>query len=344
MEYDYLIVGQGLSGTLLAHFLTERKQTVLVIDEKNPHSASRVAAGIINPITGRRIVKSWRIDEFLPFAKQTYEQLEELLDLRFFYNRNIIRALHNNKQENDWVLRSEFPGVQQYVLDQADASEYGPIVQPVFAWGELQKSAQVNIGQLISHYRQHLQENNQLLEEKFDYSALKLEDNRVQYQSLSARKVVFCEGYQSEFNPYLSHLDHLPAKGEVLIIKIPNFNPSKIAKLKTFLVPLGDDLFWTGSSYIWEFEDGKPTPKGKADLIEKLEQTLKVPYEIIEHKSGIRPVFKDRRPKVGTHPNHPQIAMLNGLGTKGASLGPYWANHLVDHLVDGTVIDKEVSY
>jgi hypothetical protein len=41
---------------------------VIVIDESNPFTATKAASGVINPVTGRRIVRTWRIEELLPFA------------------------------------------------------------------------------------------------------------------------------------------------------------------------------------------------------------------------------------------------------------------------------------
>ena len=76
-KVDILIVGQGLAGSLLAWSLIQRGQTVCVVDDKHPNAASRVAAGLINPITGRRLVKSWNIDRFYPVAAQQYKALEK---------------------------------------------------------------------------------------------------------------------------------------------------------------------------------------------------------------------------------------------------------------------------
>ena len=77
--YDFIIVGQGIAGSLIAHFLLQHNKKILVIDKFNPNSASNIAAGVVNPITGRRMVKSWLIDDVLPFAKSTYRLLENQL-------------------------------------------------------------------------------------------------------------------------------------------------------------------------------------------------------------------------------------------------------------------------
>jgi len=52
---DFLIVGQGLAGSLMAWELMQRGKTVLIVDN-GLENASRVAAGLINPVTGMRFV------------------------------------------------------------------------------------------------------------------------------------------------------------------------------------------------------------------------------------------------------------------------------------------------
>ena len=74
-EYDFLIVGQGIAGTVLTHTLLEQGKRILVIDEGNPSSCSKVAAGLYNPIVFKRLTKSWMIDELSPVAENFYKGL-----------------------------------------------------------------------------------------------------------------------------------------------------------------------------------------------------------------------------------------------------------------------------
>jgi glycine/D-amino acid oxidase-like deaminating enzyme len=60
-------MAQGISGTMLSWFLHKAGKSFIVIDEGNSNTASKVAAGIINPVTGRRFVYTWMIDELMPF-------------------------------------------------------------------------------------------------------------------------------------------------------------------------------------------------------------------------------------------------------------------------------------
>ena len=72
---EFLIVGQGISGTFLSWYLHKAGRSFIVIDNNDGSSSSRVAAGIINPVTGRRVVKTWMIDEIMPFAVNAYEEM-----------------------------------------------------------------------------------------------------------------------------------------------------------------------------------------------------------------------------------------------------------------------------
>jgi len=74
-----LIVGQGLAGSLLAWQLVRRGQRVVVVDCEQETSSSKVAGGIVTPITGMRMVKTWRLDEFYPVAREFYRWPESLL-------------------------------------------------------------------------------------------------------------------------------------------------------------------------------------------------------------------------------------------------------------------------
>lgn len=341
--YDYLIVGQGLAGTLLAHFLLQAKKTVLLVDDHHKGAASKVAAGIINPITGRRYVKSWRIDDLLPFARQIYRQLEQQLNISFYHPNHVIRSLFNRREENDWQLRLGQEGYQKYMLAKADLGSYAEHTLPAFSYGEVQNAAQVDLGKLVSTYADHFLEQDQLIREPFDFSALAVHQHEVHYKGYTARQLIFCEGHQAAQNPFFNYLPFGGAKGEVLIIRIPDAQFEKMLKHRVFIVPLEGNRYWVGSSYEWDYQDDQPTSAGRAFLEERLRDMLSVPFEVVAHLAAIRPTVKDRRPFLGQHPEFASLFIFNGLGTKGASLGPFWAKHMADHLVSGNPIDSAVN-
>lgn len=340
---DYIIVGQGLAGTLLAHFLLEEQQHIHIYNKPHERAATKVAAGIINPITGRRYVKSWRVDELIPFAKQTYQTIEERFQVSIYHPRNILRTLFNHREENDWLARSGEPGYIQYIKDPVDLEAYATKTLQAYSYGEVTQSAQVNVGSFANAYRNYLLEQDLLTEEAFNYEAIEFLEDGVRYQGVKAKKIIFAEGYYGQFNPYFSYLPFGGAKGEVLIVRIPDGHFEKLLKHRVFIVPLQDELYWIGATYDWKFEDDAPTKEGGDFLKERLSDFLQVPFEIVKHTAAIRPTVKDRRPFLGLHPEFPQFGIFNGLGTKGASLGPFWAKQMTDFLLGKVELDEAVQ-
>ncbi|MDZ4681286.1 MAG: FAD-dependent oxidoreductase [Saprospiraceae bacterium] len=342
-DKDFILVGQGLAGTLLAHFLKAAGQRILVIDQPNENTASQIAAGIINPVTGRRFVKSWMIETLLPFAKATYQSIESQLNIHIYHEKNILRALANPKEENDWLARATEPSYSSYLAEQADPENYRRHLQPFYAFGETKGSAQVNLPALIGAYRIALKATGAYLEEPFDYQAITEQDDQVTYKQWKAKGIVFCEGYGMKTNPYFKDLPMRGDKGQVLHVRIPEAGFEKIFKDQVFIAPMAGGQYWIGATYEPHFEQEKPTEAGKDFLIAQLSATLKLPFEVTAHKAAVRPTVKDRRPLLGTHPDFRQLHLFNGLGTKGTSLGPYWAKHLTDYLLGFSKIDALVD-
>lgn len=341
---DYLIIGQGVAGTLLAHFLQSLGCSVHIIDEYSEQAASQVAAGIINPITGRRYVKSWRVDELIPFARQTYHTLEQELGVRIFHERNIIRTLFNSREENDWLARTAQPGYESYLLDEASLHNYASRTLLAYGYGEVTHSGQTDLPTLTRAFREKLQREDAVTAVKLAYDQLAIKADGVKYGAIHAKRMVCCEGAWGAKNPFFSYLPFGGAKGEVLIVRIPGADFEKIMKHRIFIVPLAEkDHYWIGSTYGWKYADAAPTEEGRLYLEQRLRDLLQAPFEVVDHRAAIRPTVKDRRPFLGQHPDLPALHIFNGLGTKGASLGPYWAHHMAAYLEEGATLDPEVD-
>lgn len=328
---------------MLDHFLWKRGCSVGVIDDAYPRAASQVAAGLINPVTGRRYVKSWRIEELLPVARQVYRSLEKALGIAVYQELNVIRSLFNHREENDWLARTAEPGYRPYMLEEVDLGSYEERTEPVFSYGEVQQCAQVDLAGLTRAYRVKLADEKRLKEEPFDYERLEIATDSVTYRDWRANAVIFCEGARGKQNPFFNYLPFRGAKGEVLIVHIPGADFSKAFKHRVFIIPMGEERYWIGATYDWEYPDDQPTEAGRSFLEERLRDILRIPFTVVEHRAAIRPTVKDRRPFLGRHPQYPNLVLFNGLGTKGTSLAPFWARHLVEHLLDGQLLDPAVD-
>jgi len=331
-KFDYIIVGQGIAGTLLSWFLYKRQRKVLVVDQFNPSSASRVAGGIFNPITGRRFVKTWLANEIFPFAEKTYKEIEELLDCKFYFPKPIVRKLTGDMDKKEWKQKRNLHDYKPYLEEE---SQDGSVT--------IRKGGYVDFNVLLEGYREKLRNENLIVETSFDFKTLTLGRDSFTWNDFTAGKLIFCEGHRVLENPFFRSLPFTYAKGEILTIKTEGISHDNILSSGIFVLPVSEHLYRVGATYNWEDRSDETSEEGRQELIEKLEKLIGNNYEIIDHKAGIRPTVVDRRPILGLHEEFNYIGLFNGLGTKGASLGPYLANHFCNYLEEGMELMDEVS-
>ena len=129
-----------------------------------------------------------------------------------------------------------------------------------------------------------------------------------------------------------------------MIVEIPDLPASYIYKKGMMLVPLTTPgLWWIGSNYAWQFDTPDITTEFREKTEALLKEWLKLPFTIKAHLAGVRPATLERRPFVGLHPLYKNIGLLNGMGTKGCSLAPFFAKQLVEHLCYGKPINPEAD-
>jgi glycine/D-amino acid oxidase-like deaminating enzyme len=342
MQIDFLIIGQGISGTWLSYYLQKEEKTFLVIDNDFKNSPSRIAAGIINPITGRRHVEVWKANEILPFAWNAYTQMGQELGITAISQKNIIDFFPGPQMRVSFMQRVEENA--EYIDLFPDQNQWLELFNFEFGAGEIKPVFTAHLETLLPAWRQQMKNKNELLEEEFEIDHLKIYPDKIHYKEITAEKIIFCDGNSSTFNPYFNLLPFAPNKGEMLIAEITDLPQTTIYKKGLMLVPLATPgMWWVGSNYSWKFDDANPTTEFREKTETLLKHWLKVSFNIIEHLSGIRPATLERRPIVGIHPLHPTLCILNGMGTKGCSLAPYFAKQLVDNLCNNRVIDSEAD-
>ncbi|WP_232830039.1 NAD(P)/FAD-dependent oxidoreductase [Lewinella sp. IMCC34191] len=344
---DYLIVGQGLAGTLIGFRLERAGHSVHYLDAPHQQSASRVAAGIVNPITGLRFVKSWRIDELLPEARSLYADLERELDVQLWYDLPLVRTLFNRGEQNDWLARSGDEGYADYLDDHPALGAIPEVTDPAFAYAGVRHSARVDVRTLVTRYRERLLRQDRLSEIAFDYDDLETEGDSINWtengRQRSFDRVIFCEGWRSRFNPWFGDLPYGGNKGEVLIVKTQAPLLDRLFKHRIFLVPQADGTYWVGATSHNQWAEEGPSPESRQYLEDRLRELMTVPYEIVDHRAAVRPTVRDRRPIIGPHPRQDGLWIFNGLGTKGASLAPLVSRWLEAWLAGNDNIPGEVK-
>ncbi len=350
-KFDCFIVGQGLAGTVLAHTLAQEGKSFLIFDGKpNITPSSSVAAGVINPITGMRFAKSWQIDEFLPFARKTYLEIEAQLEIKLWYEKNIFRTVRLPEDKNNYHLRRTFPEYSAYCGEVSDleSGNLKKYFQPETEFVKLLNGAQLNIPLLVRKSREIWNEIGIFIAGEFDYSELIFENNAVQYKDFSAQKIIFCEGAQAVNNPFFANIPFVLDKGEAIQINSEFLKTDDIVKDTLSIVPQYNKLgerknYWVGATNAWNAVDDKPTEEKKSEILTKLSPFLNNSFEIQNHVAAIRPTTKDRRPFLGECKTRVNVYIFNGLGSKGSLLAPFWANHLVQYLYLNAPLDKLVD-
>ncbi len=340
MKVDFLVVGHGLAGSILSYRLKQAGKKVLILDQPSKNQSSRVAAGLYNPITGRKLVKTWMADYLFPEIKPLYKALELETGRQFLRETQIYRPFLSIEQQNEWMGKSAEPTFQPYIEELHQKSIHSGIKDP-YGGVMLKNCGWLAIVDFLK--AMELYHGEDLLKEEFDEDLLERKANGWSYKNLDFEALIFCSGLGAMKSRFFDWLPFAPVKGEILELK-QNYEPDFIVNRGVFRVSLGNNLFRVGSTYTKHDLDLGPTEEGKNELIRRLSDLIsESAEELISHKYGIRPATKDRKPFIGKHPAEEGVYSFNGFGAKGVSLIPYFSKVMSQHLLEGGKLEKEVD-
>jgi glycine/D-amino acid oxidase-like deaminating enzyme len=327
---EVLIVGQGLAGTWLSWWLYQNGIQFKIIDQLNRESASMRAAGLINPVTGRRMVTTWMIEELLPFANDSYQEIGGFLGRSFIEQISVVDLFPSVQMLQ--AFQKRFEEDPSFLYPGEDREKYSEWFRYDLGWGSVKPCMLVNTGDLLTDWRESLKKAGLLIEDDFVLSKLNLLQKGIKYSDTQYSYIIFCDGKSSSQNPYFDKLPFALNKGEGMLVEIKGLPGNTVFKKGMTLIPYRENIYWLGSSYEWDFDNDQPSKNFRKTAESWLNNYLKSGYYILEHFASIRPATLERRPFVGFHPLYPQVGILNGMGTKGCSLAPYFAKQLVNKL------------
>lgn len=341
METQVVIVGFGIAGANLAYTLYKRDIDFIVIDEPRDVTSSKVAAGLYNPVTGRRAVKTWLADELFPFAKNFYRTVEKDLSIEILNDRNGYRLYNEHKDMGRLQRKSEKPEFQGYMNTAFTGDAFAEKVVNNLGGVEILQSGNLSITTYLAAFKEKLISENRFLETTCTPDDLDYSERGVSFNGITAEKIVFAEGFRALENPLFSWLPFDVTKGEILRISC-DFPQTHILNRGFFLLPVGNGEFLAGSSYD-HVADESITEKGRAYLISKLKTLLLPPFEIVDHRAAVRPTVSDHKPLLGQHPECGRVFIFNGMGTKGVTLSPYFAEQFAAYLFENGELSHEVN-
>ncbi len=314
MSAPWTIVGQGLAGTCLAWELWHRGVEFRIIDRERGGS-SRVAAGLINPVTGKNFEPTARVAEFLPEALVFYQKIENLLGGKYWHPLPILRLADDEKEWNKVLAKRERPDVACWLSN---------IGQPVAADGWLGALELTGGGRLDT--RAFLDASRAFFHERGIYQTEEITQT-------GDTPRIWCDGAAGLISGRCG--THRCAKGEILTLRASGWCESHIRiGAGGWLVPLGNHRFKAGSTYEWDELDETPTALGKEKVMTIATRLGgNADFEILAHEAGVRPILRRSEPMIGPLDNGGW--MFNGLGSKGSLLAPGMARRLADWICEG---------
>lgn len=338
-DTDILIVGQGLAGSTVAWRLHLSGRRVLLVDRGEQITASKIAAGLITPVTGRRLVPTHRYQEIYRQCVDFYRRIEKETDCSLLDEKPAIRLFQRDEERSifDQKLRpyhGRFPSLED---DTGNLTGF-----------EMRDAARLDVARFLERTRQYFTTLGQYQQLELDlHSDIVIGKDGTAVPRLGLRDsfVVLCQGYQDKMNSWFPMVPDGPSKGEILRVHLPNYHQAAIVHKGMWLVPDklvdGRISFLVGATYDRDTLNNAPTIDGRDGLLTGLQQITAETPTVIDHVAAVRAGTRRRKPVVGQHPVFNCLFILNGLGSHGALLAPVAAQAL-GNLICGIPINKDL--
>ena len=323
MRAPLLIVGQGLAGTLLGLACERAGVAFDMADAGHAQAASRVGAGIINPITGQRIVKSWMIDELRGPALAMYRDVEAVLGVALVREMRVRRLFRDEAERRVFAEKRARGDLVPYA-GEADAEGF---------W--IEGALRVDTAALITAARERWVRVGRLTETRLGMAeALENYEN-----------VIACTGADGDGGRAWANVACARATGSILKVAVDGLAADVILNRGHWVLPTAAGEARVGATYARE---GEGTVRGDGAARAELEASAREllggrAWVTTSMETGVRVTAPDRRPLAGWSVNEPRLGVINGLGSKGALLAPWLANQWVAHLQTGAAFDAAVG-
>lgn len=189
MEVDFLLIGQGLAGTVLSYRLIQKGLKVHLIDDADPNSSSKIAAGLYNPVTGRNLVKTWKADALFKEIEPFYKEMEALLGQQFVHPIGIYRPFISFEEQNEWLAKSADPQYDAFIDKVYSASRHQGVNDP-FGGLLLKSTGYIDTRKLVDSFGKWLIDKGMLTNSSLDEKDLILtKDGYWEYEGIKAKKL-----------------------------------------------------------------------------------------------------------------------------------------------------------
>jgi glycine/D-amino acid oxidase-like deaminating enzyme len=338
---DAILVGQGLAGTTLAWHLQAAGWRTLLLDAGETATASRVAAGLMTPITGLRLTLNWQSPNAFDEAIAFYRGIESRTRSRFLIERDAVRLFDGATERRHLRARSVDAGYRSFVTASELDPQFAAGALDATSGGFMMRAAQLDMPAYLEASRRHLATEVRRIDWGRDVS---FSADRVSVAGHEARMVISCEGAAAMRHPLLATLPFRPSKGEILDVTFAAPLPDRVIHKGIWIAPGPEaGTYRAGATYAWDDLTTAPTDAARAELEQRVDELVHMPHRVIGQRAAIRPSVSGRRGVVGMHPRQPRLGCFNGLASRGAVHAPWFARTFSQHLVHGLPLADEIA-
>ena len=344
-KFDFFIIGQGLAGSLLAWRLITQGKKVLLIDPCHQQTTSRAAAGLINPVTGKRLVKSERVDEYLNSAKKLYNEFNTFFNENFIFEKPQLKIFRSEEDVLQWQQRKQDSTYDDFLGERFKSADKSFLTENSLGGFTQKQCSYLSTVPLLDKLRQFFMAKGSFIKAQLNLDELNLESNCVKWRKYKATKLIFCDGHHLQNNPWFSWLPLQPVQGEILTMETKHPLPEEIIQFGKWLLPLSKNRFKLGATWQWQPLDETATNKAFIELTQACHAVLPQlkDAQLIDTNVGIRPATKDKNPFIGLHPKQSQLLVFNGFGSKGSLLIPWYSECFSRYLLIGASLPKHAD-
>jgi glycine/D-amino acid oxidase-like deaminating enzyme len=334
---DMVVVGLGLAGAALAWEAHAAGLDVVIIDDDDPAVASRVAAGLVTPVTGRKLKPQDNFPELLTTAVRHYRRVSELTGVKAYTERPAIRLLSTEKELAALPALGSSGGelIEPCNAERpAGVRDIGlPVVMPL--------AGRLAIADYVEATRRYFAARGVLVDGVIADDLVVPGDDGVEVPSIgvAARHIVFCRGYRDAQNAFFPEVRWRAAKGQILELDCEGFDPRyTVHGAGIWLTAHRKDRILAGATYEWDVLDASVTEDARDRLLEAVRTVLGLPVRVTGQRAAVRPIVEGRKPVAGHSRQSSRVWLLNGLGSKGTLFAPLLAESLVACIEGGRPI------
>lgn len=317
---DCLIIGQGIGGTCLAFALHEKGYNINIINDDSLPSASKVAAGLIQPITGKYLTSHQLINDNFTLLIDFYKNIESKL------NHSIIKSLKTylyltsdqekivkKKSKNILFKKRLTKSITSPLLLSLEKKQY-----------ELSDVFLIDTQRLLSETKNYFLKNNAYINTRFDFKNIKYHNNYCSYNNIKTRHIILCLGSELYNLNFMTPDQFNVVKGDVLILEKQNHRQNFILQTTKWFVPTNNNQFKFGATYSHE-QTCMPSQTSYKTLLNSAKDFKDFYYKVICIQSGKRLFSKNKLPKMGFMSLESHLGVFSAFGSKGFSFAPILA-------------------